>query len=146
MTESREASIEGLCVKSREAILTVTDAVLALMPPGADFKSVDNSKVERLFNRLAWHLGFWKSYGTSDTAKRAQAGLKQIASLTALAHSTGGWETPRQLMVYTFQSINGMALEPDRRRINPLLIRELYTQIEADLKAFKVEFGASARR
>jgi hypothetical protein len=43
-------------------------------------------------------------------------------------------------------STYGMALLVDRGRMNPLLVREIYAQVEADLKAFKVQFGAKAAR
>lgn len=138
-------TFEGLCAKSRAAILEITDRILELVPLKTDSTSYDDGEIERLLNRLAWHLGFWKSYGTRDTAERVVAALGIVAMITSCG--TGGqWGSYRDMIVSGFQNINGMALIPDKSRFNPLLLRELYGQIDADLKAFKLRFGARATR
>lgn len=147
MTQSNagSASVEELCAKSRQAILATTDRILELVPSGAPTPVESNAMIDRLLNRLAWHLGIWKSYGTRDTAKRVQAAERLISRITAVG-SPDRWRSTRGLMVHVFQMINGMALIPDRGRLNPLLLRELSAQVEADLKALKVQFGARASR
>jgi len=90
-------------------------------------------------------LGMWKSYGTKDTAKRVISALNLIAQLTAMG-SPDHWSEIRYLIVDAFQSINGMALILDKKQLNPLLLRELYGQIEANLRVIRVQFGARAVR
>jgi hypothetical protein len=140
MSDSAQ-SFESLCLKSREAMLAITDTIVETLQtqPSA------STKVYRLLNRLAWHLGFWKSYGTSDTAKRAQAGLNLIGTMTIFV-SDGSLGATKTMWLHTLQSISGMALVPDRKKFSPMMIRELYAQIGADLQAFKVEFGGKATR
>lgn len=150
MVDDTGASIEKLCGESRTAILAISDRILELTPIQGIPNSEAIASVQRLLNRLAWHLGVWKSYGTSDTAERVQAALNLVRFLTPTAGSekwsSERWEVRRDLMIHMFQTMNGMALLPDKKRLSPLLVRELHAQIEADLKMLKLEFGARASR
>ncbi len=69
----------------------------------------------------------------------------QIATLTTWV-VLGGLSETKTIWFTALQAINGMALVPERKRFNPLMIRELHAQIGADLQAFKVEFGGKASR
>jgi len=138
-------TIESLSTKSREAILAITDRILELIPPGVEISAKENSEIERLLNQLTWHLGMWKSYGTPDTVERVQAALELIDMLTAMG-GPDHWNRARSLIVDVFQKINGMALIIDRNQLNPLLLRELYGQIEANLRVIRLQFGARAAR
>lgn len=140
-----EPTVEALVTKSREAILAITDRLLKVVPPDRATSPEENGEIERLLNRLTWHLGLWKSYGTNDTAKRTHAAQNQIARLTLRGYRDG-WTNTREQMVHVLQSVGGMALLIDRGRLNPLLIRELYAQVDADLKAVKMRFSAKATR
>jgi hypothetical protein len=148
--DADSASIDAVCAKGREAILVITDRILELVPPRTTPNVEETAQIERLLNRLTWYLGFWKSYGTNDTAERIQAALDLISPITISVTDAVGdpkwWKSIRFELIHYFQTINGMALLVDRGRMNPLLVREIYAQVEADLKAFKVQFGAKAAR
>jgi len=149
-SDADSSLVEAVRAKSREAILIITDGILELVPPGTAPNVEQTAEIERLLNRLAWHLGFWKSYGTHDTAERVQAALDCIRSITGSVMDAVGnsdwWKTIRFGLMRSFQTINGMALLPDRGRMDPLLVREIYVKMESDLKALKVQFGARATR
>jgi hypothetical protein len=148
--DTESALTEAVCAKSREAILAITDRILELVPPRTTPNVEETAQIERLLNRLAWYLGFWKSYGTNDTAERSQAALDLVRSVTISVTEAVGdaeyWKSIRFNLIHYFQTINGMALLVDKGRINPLLLRDIHAQVEADLKAFKVQFGAKAAR
>jgi len=148
--DADSALVEAICAKSREAILIITDRILELVPPGTTPNVEATAQIERLLNRLTWYLGFWKSCGTHDTAERVQAAQDLVRSITSSVMNPVGnpdwWKTTRFELIHSFQTINGMALLPDRGRMNPLLVREIYGQVESDLKVLKVQFGAKAAR
>lgn len=142
--------MEALLSKSREALLAITDRLLELIPLRTAPKSENIILIQRLTNRLSWHLGIWKSWGTSDTAERVQAGLNLVSWITPMSDSerwdAERWMVRRDLMVRIFQNLNSMALIPDKKRLNPLMIREIHGQIETDLKAIRLQLGAAASR
>lgn len=129
-------------------MLAITDRLLELIPLGTAPRSENITIIQRLTNRLSWHLGIWKSWGTNDTSERVQAALDLVSWITPMSDSeqwgAERWMVRRDPMVRIFQSLNGMALVPDRKRLNPLMIREINGQIEADLKAIRLQLGAAA--
>ena len=145
LSDSENLTLDALCAKSREAILAIADKVLELAAPGTIYTNALDSQIQRLLLRLSWHMGFWKSYGTRDTADRAQAGANLIGQ-TVIMGKGGRWNDISTILYSTLETINSMALVPDKNRLSPLVLQQLYGQIDADLKVVRIQFSARAAR